>query len=66
MLNGYVTYEELKIITGFSDHFLNYMIRNGLNCHQIKTNRYSRVSHKLKDQLFNLQEVEEWLKLVVY
>lgn len=66
MINGYVTYEELKVITGYSDDFLKFLIVNGIKSHQIKTNKVTNVTYKLKDQLFNLKEVEEWLKLVVY
>ena len=55
MLAGWVTYEELKLITGFSDNFLNKLIANGL---ETKT-----VGKNTKDRLFNLQEVEGWLKV---
>ena len=55
MLAGWVTYEELKLITGFSDNFLNKLIANGLETKIVGKNT--------KDRLFNLQEVEEWLKV---
>ena len=34
MLNGYVTYDELKLITGFNDYFLSKLITKGLNLHE--------------------------------
>ena len=38
MLAGYVTYEELKLITGYPDRFLNQLIVNGLNIHEADLN----------------------------
>ena len=34
MLAGYITYEELKLITGYSDVILNKLITKGLNFHE--------------------------------
>lgn len=65
MLAGYVTYEELKIITGYSDKFLNKLIINGLNIHEADL-QYKQMNSKIKQMLFNLQEVEDWLKVHIF
>ena len=65
MLAGYVTYDELKIITGYSDAFLNKLILNGLNVHEADAT-YSRVDSKIKQTLFSLQEVEDWLRVHIF
>lgn len=65
MLAGYVTYEELKIITGYTDSFLNKLILNGLNVHEADAD-YKRMDSKIKQTLFSLTEVEEWLKVHIF
>ncbi len=65
MLAGYVTYDELLLITGFSEKFLNKLIIKGLNMHEADL-EYEKLSSKYKQQLFNLQEVEDWLKVHIF
>jgi len=65
MLAGYVTYEELKLITGYPDRFLNQLIVNGLNIHEADLNM-KQIGGNTKQMLFNLQEVEDWLKVHVF
>jgi hypothetical protein len=70
MLAGYITYEELKLITGYSDVLLSKLITKGLAFHELdleynnknkpkRTDRYKRM-------LFNIKEVEEWLKIHIF
>ena len=70
MLNGYVTYDELKLITGFNDYFLSKLITKGLNLHEADL-EYNNLNNtvgrdKYKQTLFNLKEVEEWLKVHIF
>lgn len=67
MLAGYVTYKELKLITGFSDSFLNKLIVKGMNLNEADL-EYERLNFpsKYTQLLFNLQDVEEWLKVHVF
>ena len=71
MLAGYITYEELKLITGFSDVFLNRLITKGLAFHEVDL-EYNNIGRKPKREdyykriLFNIQEVENWLKVHVF
>ena len=61
MLNGYVTYDELKLITGFKDAFLKTFLRDGIKKHVIKVSGFR--GGQYTEVLYNLAEVEEWLKL---
>lgn len=65
MLAGYVTYEELKLITGYPDRILNQLIINGLNIHECDVDR-KKIGGNTKQMLFNIQEVEDWLKVHVF
>ena len=65
MLAGYVTYDELKLITGFSEKFLNRLILRGMNIHEIDLD-YRRLPSNYRQQLFNLAEVEEWIKVHIF
>lgn len=70
MLNGYVTYNELKLITGFSDVFLHKLISKGLSIHEVDL-EYNNVKAPIrqsnyKQVLFNLAEVEEWLRVHIF
>lgn len=65
MLDGYVTYEELKIITGYSEKFLNKLIVKGLKFHEADL-QPERITHKLKECLFSLKEVESWLRIHIF
>lgn len=61
MIAGYVTYDELKIITGFNDYTLNTLIKTGMRAHQITPE-----GRTYKQSLFNLQEVEDWAKVHLF
>lgn len=70
MLNGYVTYDELKLVTGFPDYFLSKLITKGLKFHEADL-EYNNIkkptrSDRYKLMLFNLKEVEEWLKVHIF
>lgn len=70
MLAGYITYEELKLITGYSDVILNKLITKGLNFHELDL-EYNNInkpkrSDRYKRMLFNLQEVEDWLRVHIF
>lgn len=70
MIAGYVTYNELKIITGFTDAFLSKLITKGLNLHEVDLEYNNEKKPKrpdaYKQAMFNLQEVEEWLKAHIF
>jgi hypothetical protein len=63
MIAGYVTYQELKLITGFSDNFLRKLITAGRLEKKLtlfgKTQCYEKA-------LYNLNEVEEFIRIMVY
>lgn len=68
LINGYVTYDELKIITGYSDSTLKKLLIDGLSYHElgIQVESDRRYTKSLEQHLFDLQEVENWLKVHVY
>jgi len=70
MLNGYVTYDELKLITGFNDYFLSKLITKGLTIHEadLEYNNINKPKRedRYKNMLFNLAEVENWLKVHIF
>jgi hypothetical protein len=69
LINGYVTFEELKVITGYSDSALVRLIMQGINQHQLELlgGVYNQeVAKPIREQLFNLEEVEKWLRIHIY
>lgn len=60
MLAGYVTYKELLIITGYPPAKLNALIKKGLNQKELKV---GRLTDRYKLMLFDIQEVEEWIRM---
>lgn len=70
MLAGYITYEELKLITGYSDTFLSKLITKGLQFHEADLEynnpKNPKNPYNYKKTLFNLQEVEDWLRVHVF
>lgn len=66
MINGYVTYEELKVVTGFDNLTLNKMIQNGLALREFEFTPVDGRTKCINKQLFNLQEVFNWIKLHIY
>ncbi len=68
MINGYITYNELKIITGFDDEILRHLLLQGMSQHQLEVNVTTTKGNEktLQEQVFNLQEVENWLRIHIY
>lgn len=69
MLAGYITYEELKLITGYTDTFLQKLITKGLRMREADLeydNRPLVNKNIFKQTLFDINEVEEWLKVYVF
>ena len=67
MINGYVTFEELKIITGLDNLLLEKLIREGVTLHELSYEPLDgRISRKLEQRLFNLDEVTKWISLHIY
>lgn len=65
MIAGFMTFNELKLVTGFTDAQLSKLIREGLEADYITmedgtSNRY------YKSALFNVKQVEEWIRLHIY
>lgn len=69
MINGYVNFEELQIITGFSCNQLYCLLKDGLTLHELS---YSPLSmeggryRSIKEELYNLDEVMKWLSIHIY
>lgn len=67
MIAGYITYDELKLITGYSDQLLKNLILQGLNIHEVEVAiEGSHKDRKVTEQVFNLKEIENWLKVHIY
>lgn len=67
MIAGYITYNELKLITGYSDQLLKNLILQGLNIHELEVAvEASQKDQKINEQVFNLKEIENWLKVHIY
>ena len=66
MINGYVTYKELLLITGLENKVLDKLIRNGLTYHEISYENINPDSVSIHNKLFNLEEVINWISLHIY
>ena len=68
MIAGYVTYNELKLITGFSDTMLTSLLIQGMNAHELEVIKgiNSKKPIPLREHLFNLKEVEHWLNIHIF
>ena len=68
MINGYVTYDELKLITGFSDELLSRLLLLGMSYHELEVNIEidKRFKKPLTERLFNLDEVQKWLSAHIF
>lgn len=70
MLSGYITYDELKIITGYNDAFLSKLITKGLKLHEadLEYNNKKKPTResKYRQMLFDINEVENWLRVHVF
>ena len=67
MINGYVTYDELKIITGFDSTTLDRILRDGLTCHEFEFETLDRrAKYHINKKLYNLNEVLDWICIHVY
>lgn len=67
MIAGYVTFDELLLLTGFTENYLKKLLLNGLKYHEIHL-KYNDMTTKppLRQCLFDLNEVEEWIKVHVF
>ena len=65
MINGYVTFNELVLITGLPEYKLRKLISAGMKYHTLgyvlENNRTS-----YKDCLYNLDEVINWIKVHIF
>ena len=64
MLNGYITYNELKLITGYDDTLLKNIIMQGLTSHEL-TCQSSR-GKEITQNIYNLDEVVKWISLHIF
>lgn len=64
MLDGYVTYKELKLITGLPENILNALIVQGVNQRQLEVDNSDGV--ELKHMLYNLAQFEKWMRVHIY
>ena len=62
MIAGYVTYEELKIITGYTQDTLDRLIIDGMRLHELSY----QGTGPFRNYLFNLEEVENWLRVNIF
>ena len=63
MIAGYVNYQELKLLTGFSDTMLKRIIKEGRLDKKITV--FGKVRY-VEDSLFNLKEVEDYIRVMIY
>lgn len=63
MIAGYVNYQELKLLTGFNDIMLKRIIKEGRLDKKITV--FGKVRY-VEEALFNLKEVEEYIKVMIY
>lgn len=63
MISGYVTFEELSLLTGYSEKLLELLTIRGLKFHEVSVLVRKK---ELKQKLINLKEFEEWVKLHIY
>ena len=61
MINGYITFNELKIITGLEESLLKELLLNGLSQHEIEVQSVRK--RAITQQLFNLEEVIKWISI---
>ena len=47
MIDGYITYNELKIITGYSDKLLTRLLIQGMNTHELEVVKGIRVENPI-------------------
>lgn len=68
MIDGYITYNELKIITGYSDKLLTRLLIQGMNTHELEVVKGIRVENPIpiREQVFSLEEVESWLNIHIF
>lgn len=59
MLGGYITFEELKFLTGFSESFLRKFLDAGVKAHKITIPNESTL---YRYNLYSIKEVEDLLK----
>lgn len=64
MINGYVTFNELMLITGFSEKMLEELLIQGLTFHELSIINCRR--KELKQQLINLEEFSKWISTHIY
>jgi len=62
LINGFVTFEELKFITGLAPLTLRKLIKDGMEVKAIESS--GKVIHK--DQLFDLKQTLDWISLHIY
>ena len=68
MISGYVTFDELLLITGFNEKYLKKLLLNGLYFHElhIDSDEMLKKGASVKHCLFDLKEVEDWIKVHVF
>lgn len=64
MINGYVTYDELKLITGYDEKLLNSLIISGITAHQLSVQTTRK--REITLQLYNLDEVTKWISAHIF
>jgi hypothetical protein len=63
MIAGYVTYQELKLITGFTDTFLKRVLSAGKL--EKKLTLFGK-THCYEKAMYNLKEVEDYIKVLIF
>lgn len=65
MISGYLTYDELKLIIGLSEPYLNRLIRKGIERHYIDIYGVKGIN-SYKYAFYDLEQVENWVRLHIY
>lgn len=66
MVNGYLTYDELKLISGLDEKLLNKLIRDGLTLNEIEYIPCDIRYNNMSQSLFNYDQVQRWIGLHIY
>jgi hypothetical protein len=58
MISGYVTFDELHIITGLPKQYLKDLLKGGIRAYYFKNDKHDR----FLPPMYDLREVEQYMK----
>lgn len=69
MIDGYVTLEELQVLTCFNKTFLRKLILSGLSRKELFISNGSRkddLKQPFQQTMFKLSDVEKWIRIHIF